>query len=213
MTRSIVIGKTLAYNKADPICSPVLIDRINRLAGCAGHWLLIWDGEPDIDCSHKWHQGPEEHLATCLRLRWRRVSLGFVPDYCGYSDYSDMGLVGKANFNCLTDPDTTPDPFDSILTVGYGWSGESVALNVLLVPDAVIETIEALQNYPLISEDEHSRLEFEAVVDLWDESVANRVRTLQDLNLCIFAARRDSAPFEIDKLWSSLAEYANSYTS
>jgi len=56
-----------------------------------------------------------------------------------------------------------------------------------------------------------SELEWEGVGKLWDESVADRVRTLQDLDLCIFAARRDSAPWEFDALRESLTEYLNEY--
>lgn len=213
MTRSIVIGKTLIYKRGSSKGSPEFIEKVNRLAGCEGHWLLIWDGEPDTDCSHQWHQDPKEHLETCIQHKWRGVSLGFAPHLCGYSDYSGDGLIGKANFNCLTDPQTTKDPFDSILTVGYGWNGQGVVLNILTVPNDVIKTIETLQNYPLISEDEHGKLECEAVAELWDESIKDRVRTLQDLNLCIFAARRNSAPQEMQKLWDSLSDYANAYPS
>ena len=35
--------------------------------------------------------------------------------------------------------------------------------------------------------------------------------TLQDLGLCIFAARRDSAPWELDALRDSLVESLNEY--
>jgi hypothetical protein len=42
--------------------------------------------------------------------------------------------VGKANFNVLTDPASTPDPLGGILTVGYGWNGEGVVLDLLRVP-------------------------------------------------------------------------------
>ena len=191
--------------------SPALLDRIARLAGCQGHWLLIRDGEPERDCSHQWPQSPDEHLATCLRERWRGVSLGFVPSHCGYSDYSGSGLVGKANFNCLNDPASTPDPFGGILTIGYGWNGRGIVLDVLSVPENVIETIEALESYPLIDEDEYSKLEYESVLELWGDSLSERVCMLQDLGLSVFAARRDSAPCEIESLWESLSRQANEY--
>jgi hypothetical protein len=84
-------------------------------------------------------------------------------------------------------------------------------LDLRYVPEDVLETIEALEAYPLISEDDHSELEWEGVSKLWDESVADRVRTLQDLGLCIFAARRDSAPWELDALRDSLVESLNEY--
>jgi hypothetical protein len=196
---------------ATPTASPALLDRIDRLTGCQGHWILVRDGEPETDCSHQWHQDPTEHLQTCLAERWRGVSLGFVPSYCGYSDYSNTGLVGLSNYRVLTDPASTPDPFGGILEVGYGWNGRGVVLDLLRVPADVLESVESLESYPLLSETEYSELELEGISKLWDESVADRVRTLQDLDLCIFAARRDSAPWEFDALRESLIEYLNQY--
>jgi hypothetical protein len=95
--------------------------------------------------------------------------------------------------------------------VGYGWNGRGVVLDLRYVPEDVLGTIEALEAYPLISEHDYSELQWEGVNKLWDESVADRVRTLQDLGECIFAARRDSAPLEIDALRDSLIEALNEY--
>jgi hypothetical protein len=195
-----------------PKLSPELFRRVDLLSGCQGHWLLIRDGEPETDCSHQWHQSPDEPLQACLEDKWRNLSLGFAPSYCGYSDYSSTGLVGLANFNCLTDPASTPDQFGGILEVGYGWNGRGVVLDLRFAPFDVLETIAALESYPLISDNEHSQLECDGIAKLWGEdSVADRVSTLQDLDLCIFAARRDSAPWELDRLRESLVEELNSY--
>lgn len=158
--------------------SPELLRRIDQLTGCSGHWLLIRDGEPERDCSHQWHQSPETHLHTCLTERWRGVSLGFCPAYCGYSDYSPNGLVGKANFNVLSDPASTPDPLGGILEVGYGWNGAGIVLDILRAPADVFESIQALENYPLISEDEHSMLELEAQAEAWPEVEHDFIRAL-----------------------------------
>ena len=199
-------------NTTQAKASPALLERIDRLAGCQGHWVLIRDGEPETDCSHQWQQIPDDHLVTCLAERWRGVSLGFVPSYCGFSDYSNTGLVGLANYRVLTDPASTPDPHGGILEVGYGWNGRGVVLDVLRVPDDVLESVEALESYPLLSEDEHSQCETDGIDALWcRESIRDRVRTLQDLGLCIFAARRDSAPYELEQLWESLVSYLNEY--
>ena len=197
-----------------PKASPALLERIDRLAGCAGHWLLIRDGDPERDCSHQWHQNPDDHLATCLAERWRGVSLGFCPSYCGYSDYGNTGLVGFSNYRVLTDPASTPDPFGGVLEIGYGWNGRGVVLDVLRVPADVIETVEALESYPLISETDHSQLEFDAVMADWGgDSIADRVRTLQDLGLCVFAARDGAAPWRdgFDRLRESILENLNAY--
>lgn len=159
-----------------PKASPALLDRIGRLEICSGHWILIRNGEPETDCSHQWHHTPERHLETCLSEHWRGVSLGFVPSYCGWSDYADTGLVGKANYNVLTDPSSTPDPHGGILTVGYGWNGSGVVLDLLRVPADVIETVEALEHYSLISKDEHFTLELEEIDRAWQDCYASEWR-------------------------------------
>lgn len=192
--------------------SPALARRIDLLDGCHGYWLLIRDGEPERDCSHQWHESPEQHLESCLEDKWRNLSLGFVPTYCGYSDYSTSGLLGLANYNCLTDTASTPDPYGGILEVGYGWNGRGVVLDLRFAPFEVLESIAALEDYPLISEEELFKIEDAGIVKLWvEESIADRVRILQDLNLCIFAARRDSTPWDLDQLRDSLLEQLNSY--
>jgi hypothetical protein len=153
--------------------SPALLERIDRLTGCQGHWVLIRDGEPETDCSHQWHQDPTEHLETCLAEHWRGVSLGFVPSYCGYSDYSNTGLVGLSNYRVLTDTTSTPDPLGGILEVGYGWNGRGVVLDLLRAPVDVLETVESLESYPLISEDDHSELELECQSEAWESWAAS----------------------------------------
>ncbi len=190
--------------------APALARRIDLITGCHGHWLLIRDGEPEVDCSYQWHQSPEQHLSSCLEDRWRNLSLGFVPTYCGYSDYSNTGLIGLANYNYLTA--TTPDPHGGILEIGCGWNGRAVVLDLRFAPFEVLELIAALEDYPLISDDEHSQLEWDGINKLWvEESIADRVRILQDLKLCIFAARRDSTPWDLDRLRESLIEQLNEY--
>jgi len=194
--------------------SPELLRRIDALNGCQGHWVLIKNSGPTSDCVYQWHQSPEDHLATCLEDRWRTMSLGFAPSYISYSDYSNTGLVGLANYRVFTDTASTPDPHDAVLKVGYGWNGAGVCLDLLYVTDAMLETVQALESYPLISDDEHSQLECEVIEENWvNESIADRVRTMQHLDLCIFAARDDSAPWRdsFDKLRDYLISCANEY--
>jgi hypothetical protein len=197
-----------------PKASPALLERIDRLAGCQGHWLLIRAGEPERDCGHQWHQDPAEHLATCLAEHWRDVSLAFVPSWIGYSDYGSSGLVGLSNFRTFTDTASTPDPRGAVHEIGYGWNGRGVAVDVLLITEDQLETIEALESYPLISEDDHSQLEWDAVSSDWEsESLSDRVRILQQLELTVFAARDLTAPWRdgFDRLREYLLENLNEY--
>lgn len=145
----------------------MLRSRIERLDGCSGHWVLICDGEPEQDSHYSWRQTPDRWLDKCLENHWRELSLGFVPSYIAYSSYSNLGLVGRANFNVFTDQGSTPDPFDAVHVVDYGWDGQGVCIDVLYVTEDMLETIEALEAYPLISEEEHSQLELEAQDEAW----------------------------------------------
>jgi hypothetical protein len=76
----------------------------------------------------------------------------------------------------------------------------------------MIETIQALESYPLISDDEYSQLECEIIEKDWvDQSIDDRVTMLQDNGLCIFAARDDSAPWR--ESFARLREYLISCAS
>ena len=194
--------------------STEISQKIEALTGCQGHWLLIRNGEPERDCSHQWHQSPDDHLAVCVREGWQDVSLGFVPGLMGYSDYGNSGLVGLSNFRTFTDPQTTEDPNNAILTVGYGWNGEGVVLDVKLATEEQVETVEALESYPLISEDDHSQLEYDSINADWEqESISDRVTLLQDYGLSVFAARHDDTPWRegFDRLREAILENLNAY--
>jgi len=191
--------------------SPELQRRIDALNGCNGHWVLIRDGEPQRDCSHQWHQSPDDHLAECLANRWRDVSLGFVPSYIGFSDYGNTGLVGLANHRVFLDNHGSDE---GVHDIGYGWNGSGVCVDLRYITDDVIETIQALESYPLISDDEHSQVECEVIEKDWvDVSIDDRVQILQDRGLCIFAARDDSAPWResLYSLFEYLISCANEY--
>ena len=98
--------------------------------------------------------------------------------------------------------------------IGYGWNGSGVCVDVRYITDDMLETIQALENYPLISEDEHSQVETEVIEKDWvDISIDDRVRMLQEQNLCIFAARDDSAPWRdsLGSLRDYLISCANEY--
>ena len=185
--------------------------RIDALNGCNGHWVLIVDGEPQSDCAYQWHQSPEEHYQRCLNNRWRDYSIGFAPAYLGYSDYGNTGLVGLSNYRVFLDSD---DPHDAILEVGYGWNGAGIVVDIRYVTDEMLESIQSMEGYPLLSDDDHSELEYEAVSNHWDgESIADRVTALQEEDLCIFAARHDDTPWRdgFDRLRESILTMFNEY--
>lgn len=144
--------------------SPALAKRIDALDGCRGSWFLIEDGEPQNQWAQDVSQSPKDALAVCLDRHWRGVSLGFQPDLCGYSDYADTGLVGKANFKHFEDRYSEPE----ILTASYGWNGESIVVDLRFASKDLIESIVALENYPLANEELYSELEMEEQTSAWE---------------------------------------------
>ena len=191
--------------------SPELQRRIDALDGCNGYWVLIRDGEPERDCSHQWQQSPKAYLNECLANRWRDISLGFVPKYIGFSDYGNTGLVGLANHRCFIGNHGSDD---GVYDIGYGWNGSGVCIDVRYISNDMLDTIDALEWYPLISDDEHSQVETEVIEKDWvDISIHDRIMMLQDHGLPIFAARDESAPWResFDRLREYLISCANEY--
>lgn len=144
--------------------SPALAQRIDALDSCRGSWFVIEDGEPQPQWAQDVSHSPKDALAICLQRRWHGVSLGFEPSLCGYSDYSDTGLIGKANFKHFKDRYSEPE----ILTASYGWNGESIVVDVRFASEDLIESIVALEDYPLADEDLHSALELQERESAWE---------------------------------------------
>jgi hypothetical protein len=146
--------------------SPALAQRIDALDGCRGSWFLIEDGEPQNRWAQDVSHSPKDALAICLDRRWRGVSLGFQPDLCGYSDYADPGLIGKANFKHFQDRYSDPE----ILTASYGWNGESIVVDLRFASEDLIESIVSLEDYPLADEELYSELEMQEHESAWEDT-------------------------------------------
>jgi hypothetical protein len=144
--------------------SPALAKRIDALDGCRGSWFVIEDGEPQNRWAQDVSQSPKDALAVCLDRRWHGVSLGFQPDWCGYSDYADTGLIGKANFKHFKDRYSESE----ILTASYGWNGESIVVDMRFASEDLIESIVALEDYPLADEGLYSELEMGEQDAAWE---------------------------------------------
>lgn len=70
------------------------------------------------------------------------------------------------------------DDFRRELENGADGDGPDIALDVRYVTDEMIETLEGLENYPLISEDDHSELELELQQEAWANWAASDWRRL-----------------------------------
>jgi len=65
------------------------------------------------------------------------------------------------------------DQFSKELAAGADGDADGVALDVRYLTDDMLETLQALENYPLISEDDHSELELELQDEAWDSWAAS----------------------------------------
>lgn len=105
--------------------------------------------------------------------RWRDDKNGhyFLPEHLSGSDYSG-GLVARANFNAWSE--LYGEGEDKWWTNAAGGHGTfAVVIDVDKVPEDisedVAETLGSLYDYPLLDEDEHSRLEMEGAYEAWKD--------------------------------------------
>lgn len=107
---------------------------------------------------------PEEAISRmCERKLWQRMALLWVPDYCQSGDYG--GAVHyRSNANVLLSEFSSPECRE--LYGSYGSHG--VAIDPRYCSDALLESIESLENYPILSEDECGALEIELQDAAWE---------------------------------------------
>ena len=183
--------------------SPALLARIDRLSGCQGRWIVdcrelegdysyalrslseAWPFCQSDDfgqVQRYWHATPagsehnphklgslEDAALYCAHTGWRSRLL-FVSDLLR-EDWSWPGgyspsAVYRSNARVFR------DEFSSELEKADG-DGPDVALDVRYVTEEMIETLEALESYPLISEDDHSQLELEDQQEAWESWAAS----------------------------------------
>lgn len=173
-----------------------LADRIQRLAGCAGQWILdLRDRDNRGYDLHHLSAGfscagygtirdPETALQLCCDRRWREARLLFSPDKlnddCSWPGGYDAPSIYRSNARVFR------DDFSSELEEADG-DADGIALDIRFVTDEMLETIESLENYPLLSEDDHSELETELQDEAWESWAASDWRGLVTTALAEFA--------------------------
>lgn len=107
---------------------------------------------------------PGEAISRICELKlWQSLSLLWVPDYCQSGDYG--GAVHyRSNANVLLSDFSSPECRE--LYGSYGSHG--VAIDPRYCSDELLESIESLENYPILSEDDCSSLEIELRDEAWD---------------------------------------------
>lgn len=153
-----------------------------------------------------------EHLTECA---WKRPDSygGFSPDgdYMILSRHRDSDTITRSNWEVACES-LKAEAWDSRDMEGrpavYHWRAGHWAVGwveYLCVradaPDDVLteagEIVCSLADYPILSDDHHSDLEYSEACELWErESVRGRFRVIKDsgARVSIFAARRDELP-------------------
>ena len=224
--------------------SPALLSRIDRLSGCDGRWIVdcrsieghysyalrslsdYWpfDHADGSGCRY-WHSldglpnrfklgSPEDAAQYCAATRWE-ARLLFSPalldaDYAWPGGYSASSLHRSNNR-------TFQDLFSEELLNADG-DADGLALDVRFLTDEMIETIESLENYPLLSEDDHSELSMEDQSEAWSDwaerdfsqALSSRLSSLmgEDLAEQTIESLSEEALFS---LFGELREEANEY--
>jgi hypothetical protein len=168
----------------DPIAphpmTRILSDRTARLDACAGRWILDLrdDGQHNYDLcpvpGYVCHVGTfsniDEALSYCATNLWRAGRLLFVADKlnddCSWPGGYDAPSIYRSNARVFR------EEFSRELEQADG-DANGIALDIRFVTDEMIETIEALENYPVIDDYDHSALEIELQDEAWEQWAAS----------------------------------------
>lgn len=170
-----------------------LSERIERLSGCAGQWILdLRDPEdPRGYDAHYLGSGvcrtgygtikdPETALKFCTDHHWRGARLLFCADKlnadCSWPGGYDAPSIYRSNNRVFR------DQFRQELSLADG-DYDGLSLDVRFVTLEMIETIESLEDYPLLSEDDHSALELDLQDEAWESWVGSDWRRIVEAKL------------------------------
>lgn len=200
--------------------APELLRRIDALDGCRGRWIVdcreleggacyalralddasFW---PTLE-GHSWAAvAPEPPI-------YRRGSVEAAAQYCASTRWQSRLLFSP---ELLDDDARWPGGYDAPSVVVSNarvfrdiyakeleradGDADGVALDVRFITPEMLETLAALESYPLISEDDHSALELELQQDAWESWTAAEWRQELERKL------QKCAPDNADAYWGS----------
>lgn len=178
--------------------SPELLRRMDALSGCRGRWIVdcreleagasyalrgldeasFWRLPLQDGVERCWaamrpdpapyrRATPEDAALYCAATRWQSRLL-FVPelldDDCRWPGGYDAPSIIRSNARVFR------DEYASELERADG-DADGIALDVRYITPEMLETLAALESYPLISEDDHSELELELQDEAWESYV------------------------------------------
>lgn len=112
---------------------------------------------------------PEEAAELlCQRKLWRHCSLVWISSHCQGGDYGG-GTHNISNARVLTDQFSSPE----LREIGGGYGALGVVIDPRYLSDDLLESLQSLEGYPVLDEDDLSHYEIELQSEAW-ESWAER---------------------------------------
>ena len=172
--------------------SPLLLDRINRLDGCQGLWIL--DLRDSNNRGHDLHylssgypaagfgtiKTPEDALAYCCANRWRDCRLLFCSDYlnddCSWPGGYSAPSIYRSNARVFR------DTYATALELADG-DADGISLDIRYITPEMLDDLDSLESYPLLDEEDHGSLELELQDEAWESWAASDWRRLVERRL------------------------------
>lgn len=225
--------------------SPALLSRIDRLSGCQGRWIVdcrsiegdysfalrsLSDHWPILvgseGVARVWHSldcvpnqyklnSVEDAAQYCAATRWE-AKLLFSADLlnadCSWPGGYEASSIHRSNNR------TFQDVYKRELLLSDG-DADGLALDIRFISEDMISDIESLENYPLLSEDDHSHLELEDIDKAWEDwasrdfsrALENRLSELLSEDKAETIVESFSSDSDLFSLFESLREEANIY--
>jgi hypothetical protein len=112
---------------------------------------------------------PEEAIALiCERRLWQRVSILWLSNHCLSGDYCGAPHTAS-NMRVLLEEFSGPE----LRSCSGGYGAQGVAIDPRYLSEALLESLQSLENYPVLDQDDCSDLELELQSEAW-ESWAQR---------------------------------------
>lgn len=192
---------------------PILLDRIDRLSGCRGQWILdLRDSEQRGYDLHYLSSGvsvagfgtiktPQDALAYCRANLWRSCRLLFCSDYvnddCSWPGGYDAPSIYRSNARVFR------KEYATALELADG-DADGISLDVRFVTDDMLDTLDSLESYCLLDEDDHSELEIELQDEAWQSWAAAEWRSAVEATLAQHLD--DDHPLDADEILDSVAD-------
>jgi hypothetical protein len=223
--------------------SPALLSRIDRLSGCDGRWIVDcrelegsysyalrslseqWPYEQE-DGHRYWHSldgvpnlyklsSLEDAAQYCAATRWR-AKLLFSPALldadCSWPGGYEASSLHRSNNR------TFQEQFSKELLLADG-DADGLSLDVRFITEEMLSEVESLENYPLLSEDDHSSLELELQEESWADwaerdfsrALEKRLSSVLENDERAEEIVESLSPASLYSLFSALSESASIY--